>query len=282
MTTPHGASPDVSAFLKKYTPVSDSFIDEFLSMYTVQSRPTDFVVDLDVAARWLSARKDNMKKTLVASYTRGIDYDIGRSENDRGRGKGRLERIMMTADCFKTLCMQSRTKKAAEVRAYFLAVETALFRYREEITQSMAQRIGVLERNQRPAAASVQAGEGVIYVVRASESMDSVYKIGRTTDLARRLRSHGSAAADSLEVVYVFKTRCVDKVESCMKLMLKERQYRRYKEVFQIDLEALKKVISSCDDACIQSVFRRPQRPATRGGGTPAGSGGYYAVVLRT
>jgi hypothetical protein len=61
---------------EKYTPVSDSFIDEFLSMYTLNSRPTDFVVDLAIAARWMSVLKGNLKKTLAASYTRGIDYEI--------------------------------------------------------------------------------------------------------------------------------------------------------------------------------------------------------------
>jgi predicted GIY-YIG superfamily endonuclease len=188
---------------------------------------------------------------------------------------------MLTADCFKTLCMQARTKKAGEVRAYFLAVENALFRYREEIAEGMARRIGVLERNQGPTLPK-PAEAGVIYVIRASESMNSVYKIGRTVNLAQRLRSHSSALADSLKVVYVFKTRCVDKVESCMKLMLKERQYRRYKEVYQIDIESLKKVITGCNDACIETVFYRNHKPAAvKGGGTGARGGGYYAVLVR-
>jgi phage anti-repressor protein len=155
----------VAAFLKKYTPVSSSFIDEFLSMYTVRSRPTDFVVDLDVAAKWLSARKDNLKKTLTASYSRGRDYEVSETEESKLKNKGRLRRVMMTADCFKTLCMQSRTRKAAEVRAYFLAVEVALFRYREEIADGMARRIDVLERNQRSAAATstlARRNDGVI------------------------------------------------------------------------------------------------------------------------
>jgi hypothetical protein len=112
--------------------------------------------------------------------------------------------------------------------------------------------------------------------------MRSIYKIGRTRDLAARLRSHGSSLADALEVVYVFKTRCVDKVESCMKLMLREMQYRKYKEVYEVDLDVLKKVIAGCDDACIQTVFSRPQRPATKGGGVAHGDDtAYFAVLVK-
>lgn len=168
--------------------------------------------------------------------------------------------------------MLSKTPKAAEVRAYFVAVEASLFKYREDIIENLSRRIGVLERNQR--AKSSKSGkpkEGVIYVLRASETMDSVYKIGRTTDLSTRLRSHGSPLADSLDVVYIYKTRCLKKTEACLKMMLKERQYRKYKEVYQVDLELLKEVLAMCDQASLQTLYYRPKRSKQ--------TGGFYAVL---
>lgn len=216
-------------------------------------------------ARWLQTHKGNLKKTLSKSYQSDIDFQVTILP-----GKGQPEQIMLTPDCFKTLCMQSRTPKAAEVRAYFVAVEATLCRYREDIMASMAKRINVLERNQSQKSNLEDTKGGVIYVIKASEQLDSVYKIGRTTDLAARLRSHSSASADSLDVVYVYKTRCAKKVEACMKIFLKERQYRKYKEVYQIDLEMLKEVISSCDGVCLETLFHRPRASKT--------TGGYYAV----
>jgi hypothetical protein len=256
--------------------VSEAFVDEFLALYNLSSKPSDFVVDLGTAAKWLSTRKGNLKKTLVKSYVRDMDYVLERPPrgSTRGRGHSRTELIRLTSDCFKTLCMQARTVKAAEVRAYFLAVEAALFRYRQEIADALAHRVAQLENNQRPAP-SIPQGTGVIYVVRASAHRDSVFKIGRTTNLTQRLRSHGSAQADALEVMYVFKTRCIEKVEACMKLMLREHQYRKYKEVYEINLPALKRVISSCDDACMETVYQRPRHLSSRM------TGGYYAVVSR-
>ena len=260
-------------FLKRYSTVSNAFIDDFFAVYNETSAPGDFVVELSAVAKWLRTTKGNLKQTLSRSYTKDLDYTISKPpKGTLGRGKAKTERIMMTADCFKALCMMSRTPKAAEVRAYFITVEGTLFKYRAEITAAMQSRIGVLERNQRAARAKPERG-GVIYVIRASESMSSVVKIGKTVDLAGRLRSHGSAHADALDVLYVYQTKCTDKVEACMKLMLRENQYRKYKEVYQVDLDSLKKVISACDDACMAPTYRKR--------GPSQQTGGYFAVVLK-
>ena len=255
-------------FLKKYSPIGEAFIDDFFSLYSVNSRPGDFVVNLDTIATWLRAKKGSLKRTLVSTYTLDVDYSLSLPTETK-RHKGRLEVILLTTDCFKTLCMQSKTPKAAEVRAYFVAVENTLFKYREDIVASMNKRIGVLERNQQ--SIQTPGTKGVIYVIKASADRDSVFKIGRTQNLKQRLRSHGSALADSLDVVYVYETACIEKVESCIKLMIKEKQYRKYKEVYQIDLDTLKKVISGCDDACLHTLYHRPRKSAQ--------AGGFYAIV---
>lgn len=264
---------DEKEFLRKYTTVKSTFINDFFSLYTSSSTPSDHVIDLGVVAKWLECQKGTLKQTLKKSYVQSIDYIVSKPLVGKGkRGFAKVETILLTADCFKTMCMQSKTKKAAEVRAYFLAVEKALFVYREEIIQGMNKRIGILERNQKSVVNAKPVSGGVIYIIKASESIDSVYKIGKTTDLANRLRSHGSACADSLDVIYVYKTSCIDKVEQCMKMMLKERQYRKRKEVYQVDLDMLKDVIKACDDACLAVTYRKR--------GKSNHTGGYYAVLL--
>ena len=37
-------------------------------------------------------------------------------------------------------------------------------------------------------------------------------------------------------------------VEQCIKGLMKVAQYRKYKEVYQVDLEILKKFLKNCDD----------------------------------
>ena len=64
--------------------------------------------------------------------------------------------------------------------------------------------------------------KGYIYVIKASEEKDSVYKIGRTIDLKTRLRNHNAAHANDLEVMYRYRTDDVVAVEGCLKSMLKK------------------------------------------------------------
>lgn len=152
-------------------------------------------------------------------------------------------------------------------------VEKTLFKYREEIIAAMAKRIGVLERNQKQHSTVAEYKGGIIYVIKASSELDSVYKIGTSFQFDKRIRAHGSAMADSVDIVYVYRTDCADKVEKCMKIMLKEKQYRKYKEVYQIDLVTLKHIISACEHACVQATFRKR--------GASKLTGGYYAVIVR-
>ncbi len=137
------------------------------------------MVDLDVVCKWLHVKKFTLKHTLMASYTKGIDYTVTKPLVGRAsRGYANTERIMMTPDCFKALCMMSRARNAKQVREYFLAVERTLFTYREEIMAGMDNRIGVLERNQRGVGARAKASDddagGVIYVIKASSGLDTV------------------------------------------------------------------------------------------------------------
>jgi hypothetical protein len=57
-----------------------------------------------------------------------------------------------------------------------------------------------------------------------------------------------------------------------MKAMLKEKQYRKYKEVYQVDLASIKTLIKSCDDACMSVMYSKP-KPSKM-------TGGYYALFV--
>jgi hypothetical protein len=55
-----------------------------------------------VAGSWLRTQKANLTRTLTRTYTQGTDYTIAKGYKDAKR-----EQILMTADCFKALCMLS-------------------------------------------------------------------------------------------------------------------------------------------------------------------------------
>jgi superfamily II DNA or RNA helicase len=101
--------------------MNNKFIDDFFSLYDVKSSNDDFVIDLEKLANLLKSQKKILKTTLLTSYQLDVDYKL---KTLKPEGKGRpIEEVMITPNCFKRLCMMSRTKKAEEVRNYFIALE---------------------------------------------------------------------------------------------------------------------------------------------------------------
>jgi phage anti-repressor protein len=89
---------------------------------------SDFVIDLEVLAKWLKAEKKHLKETLSNTYINNIDYKVSKKEINTGGRKSEL--ILLTPDCMKRLCMSSRTKKAEEVRTYFIELEKHINKYK--------------------------------------------------------------------------------------------------------------------------------------------------------
>ena len=47
-------------YLKKMTNIPNKFIDDLFSIYDENTLQTDFVINMNVVAKWLDARKDRM------------------------------------------------------------------------------------------------------------------------------------------------------------------------------------------------------------------------------
>jgi predicted GIY-YIG superfamily endonuclease len=139
----------------------------------------------------------------------------------------------------------SRTSKAEEVRNYFIQIEAHLNKYKSHIINALNKKISKYENELKPIP-NIKSG-GVIYVLKTNESIDNVYKIGRTQDFKNRLKTHQSSHPDKLEIVFVYETDNVEQVESCLKDALKDKAYRKRKEFYEIDGQILKKIIAQCD-----------------------------------
>ena len=74
----------------------------------------NFIIDFDDVVKYLDVAKFSMKRTLVDTYKKNIDYNITIiKSNNKGRPK---EQIMISFICFKNLCIFSKTNKANYIR----------------------------------------------------------------------------------------------------------------------------------------------------------------------
>ena len=48
----------LSEYLKKYSTISSSFIDDFYDLYNYNTNDDDFVINLEILAKWLKAEKN--------------------------------------------------------------------------------------------------------------------------------------------------------------------------------------------------------------------------------
>jgi hypothetical protein len=239
---------DLVTFLKTHTKISNNFIDDFFSLYDSKDK-YNFSINIEAIAKWFDMRKDHIKKTLKESYTKNVDYKIIKNKPTGMKGKP-SETILLTPKCFKLMAMQSKTKKAVQVREYYYEIEQVIDQYKEYIIKGLEDKIKTLETNQKP---KINLSKGVIYIIQTSDGVGH-YKVGKTKNLKKRLNNYNGDKKDDIIPIYIYETEDIDNVESCIKKYTKEYQYRKYKEVYKIDINLLKELVNNCGELDRKSV----------------------------
>ena len=112
------------------------------------------------------------------------------------------------------------------------------------IIKGLENKIKTLENNQKP---KINPSKGVIYIIQTSDGIGH-YKIGKTKDLRKRLNSYNGDKKDDIIPLYIYETSDIDKIEVCIKAYAKQYQYRKYKEIYKINIDLLKELINDCGD----------------------------------
>ena len=115
----------------------------------------------------------------------------------------------------------------------------------------MQEKITKLEKNLKP---KINPEKGVIYIFQTPNSIEnSLYKIGRTKDLKKRLQSHQSPLSHNIDILFYYESNNIIEIESCIKTLMKEYQYRKYKEVYKINIDIIKSLIHQCNSIIIDT-----------------------------
>ena len=62
------------------------------------------------------------------------------------------------------------------------------------------------------------------------------------------MSKHNSSHADNVKIVFIYEVSDIDTIENCLKSVVKNYQYRKQKEIYEINLDTLKQVIRGCGD----------------------------------
>lgn len=239
----------VPEILKIFTTVPKKFIDDFFSLYSDdQLLKSEYVIDIEKLAKWLDIRKDTLLNTLRESYQEGIDY----TKEKRSRPKtsphkyaNNQKKVMITPECMKRLCMRSNSAKSESVRTYFIEIEQFLFQYNKQIVEGIFHDMQDLTIKNR--LKSSNDGPGYMYIIRASEVIDGLHKLGQTRQsVLERLRAYNVGRAKEVEPLYTYYIPYRLEVERCVKRLLKGKRYIRGREIYEIDNEIIAKLIQGC------------------------------------
>jgi hypothetical protein len=270
---------DAKAYVKRFTSVPETFIDELFQMMSESTKQSDIVIDVDKVAKWLNMLKNNIVKTLKRSYIQDVDYTLNREANPTKRkyGSNNWITVRLSPACFKELAMRSNSKNSALIRTYMLQVEDAFISYRNQTLEGMRNDVKVLLNNQKPRETRTNSKPGYVYMFRAKDGV-SLYnvsnsevavKLGWTGNMQFRKKVYNTGFADDIDILYQVQTDDMANVEACVKALCKAKQYRKRKEVYVIDVDIMKSVINHCASGAA-AVKRVP--------GTHKHTGGYFAV----
>ena len=230
-------------------------------------RYNEFLIDSEILRKWLQINiKQQFNDTIKKSYKKNIDYIIKKEKKSEGSGGHNLEVITLTPEAAKKICLSTNSKMGKPVQQYFLDLEVALYKYKNYIIDGMNKKIEQLENNQK---VKINPGKKIIYVFRALNTDLTLYKLGKTINSKTRFSNHNSPLANDLQVLFQYETDNIDQVESCVKAFMKKAQYRKYKEIYQVDLDIIKKTIEHCDVEINETnteIERRNKKEKQKGG----------------
>ena len=238
---------DFETFINKYSFINSKFVKDFYNIIKEDyiERYNEFLIDSEVLRKWLQiANRRIFNDTIKRSYKKNMDYTIKTVKRSEGSGGQNFEVITLTPEASKKLCLSTNSKMGKQVQQYFLDIEVALYKYKNYIIEGMDKKIVQLENNQKP---KINTTKKIIYVFRALNTDLTLYKIGKTINSKTRFSKHNSPMANDLEVLFQYETDNIDQVELCVKAYMKKAQYRKYKEVYRVDLDIIKKTIKNCD-----------------------------------
>jgi phage anti-repressor protein len=252
-------------FLKKYSTLSNEFIDNFYNVYNFNEYDNnDFIINIQAVSKLLGLKIDRIKEILINGYKKNTDYKISKSNK---------EIILLTPDCFKRLCLLSKTKKAEEVRTYYIELEKLLNNYKDYVIEGLKKTVKILENNQkeipktskgdiqrifnakdiaRLSSSQALQKSGVIYILKSPKDIDGIYRFGKTENFKNRLTNYNSSNSDKMEIVMIYETKDIEKIEACVITQIKELRYKKRKDFYQININLLKKIISECESLTLK------------------------------
>ena len=232
-------------FLLSHSKIERNFILDFFDIkdnYHIRGH-SPFVIDLEIVSIWLDVNNYELKKTLIKSYKKNVDYKLVRGQPLASSKHGGNNKInaYITVDCFKMLCMRSNSKKADLVRKYYIKIEELIDEYKQFIIYAQANEINKLEYE---LIEDKYPKKKYFYIY----SIDELYKIGASKTLKLKFNNINSSHTYNIKPYLIIKTKYADKVEKCVETLLYSNKIKKSKDFYKTSLVNIIHALIDCQE----------------------------------
>ena len=193
------------------------FVANFYCYLNYNSK-TDFVINLDRIWKWLGyGRIGDCKRVLIKNFTENQDYlienyssevseektePVGEAEKQETRGR-KPEYITLTVNCFKKLCLKSRTEKADQIHDYYIQLEEILNEVVAEQAVELQLKLQLKDKESEQTLVLNFRNKQVVYLITVEEN---IIKFGFTKNIEERLKQHRTEFGKHITLKYIFET----------------------------------------------------------------------------
>ena len=234
-------------YLIKHSEVDRQFIRDFIAIQQseISREHYPFIVDMEIIVKWLRVElKGGIKKTLMRSYIEGIDYIIllGPRYNQKRKGSGghNKETIMVTVNCFKKICLKTKSAMSDKIIDYYLALENLVIEYQKYIISILIEKNKLLQNDLNN---DIFPRGGLVYIIDLG---NGYFKLGSTQDLTQRKLVYETGYIHKKQIVFWFETEDMKTIENCVKGLLTKFAIKKKKEVYLIELKNIIHAIKGC------------------------------------
>jgi len=218
-------------FLKKYTAISNQFINKYFIFYD-KCELNKFGIELEKVLDYLDIKE---RKEFYArfrqKYVLDIDYIIIKHNQKKEKNIKNSE-YYISFDTFEKICMASKAPKAEKVRDYFLTLRKFIDYYKNNISNMILEKA-----KSKPSKC--------IYILLVNKNKN-ILKLGQTKELRKRLRTYATGMNTHPDIKFIMLVDDPKIVENCMKSFLEKFEYKKGHEIYKIDINIIKKIAFDC------------------------------------
>ena len=219
-------------FLKKYTGISNKFINEYYSFYEMCEN-NKYGIEIDDVINYLKIVKyEKFITNFKKNYKENIDFIIIKKNNEKKELNKKYTYYYLTLDTFEKICMVSKSEKANSVRDYFITLRKFIMYYKDHISEMIINK-------------ATSHPNGCVYIILTNKNKN-IFKFGKTEDIKMRLKIYATGHDTHPDIKFIMLVNNKDDVETCVKQLIKKHEFKKNHEIYKIDIELLKDVITDC------------------------------------